>query len=206
MFLVVGSGKTGSEVVKLIPQDQLLAVCNTKKPSTVELMKKAACIIVFVPADAFAEIQPILIESGVPVVIGTTGLSLPHTLPLKAPWIIGSNFSIGMNLMFKFAREIPKNIVNHVSIYEEHHIHKKDSPSGTALYLKSLFPTFNVDVEAKREADVKGLHSLALQLDGEILKIEHTALDRSVFAKGALFAASKIKECKIGLHRFEEMF
>lgn len=209
MYLVIGNGKTGSEVIKRIPENQLLEVCDSKHLPTLDLMKKATCVIVFIPAQAFEEMKSLFIESNVPMVIGTTGVSF-EGIQVSAPWIVGSNFSLGVNVLIKLIRGMSQlnsqDLIQKVQIYEEHHIHKKDKPSGTALYLKSLFPKHSVDIEAHRKNDVKGFHSVTLDLEGETIHLEHTALDRGIFAKGALFAASKIEGLSPGIYRFEEMF
>ncbi|USO02464.1 MAG: hypothetical protein H6850_00490 [Alphaproteobacteria bacterium] len=205
MLLVVGKGKTGSQVINQMKDSELLAVCDTKQPLTLELAKKASCIVVFVPTNAFADLKSLLELSEKPVVIGTSGINLDGIIP-KAPWIIGSNFSVGMNLMYKFARELPKELLNQVKIEETHHVHKQDSPSGSALYLKSLFPDFDVKIDAKREGDAKGEHKLTLKLEGETLSVHHKSLDRSIYAKGALLAARNIEKFSAGIYRFEEIF
>ena len=202
---MVGKGKTGSEVIQQLKEDALLAVCDTQRPLTLELAQKASCIIVFVPTGAFESIKPLLIESKKPVVIGTTRIDVRH-VAVKAPWIIGSNFSIGMNMLYQWARRMPQEWAYDVHIEETHHIHKKDSPSGTALYLKSLFSDFDISIDSKREGDVKGEHTLLLNLEGETLKATHTVLDRSVFAKGAILAAHNISKFLPGIYRFEEIF
>lgn len=206
---IIGSGKTGSEVLRLSQPRHQVQVFNSKTPPSVEALRNFDVAIVFVPAVAFAGLAPILWEAKIPVVCGTTGFDFSLLSTPKAPWIIASNFSLGMNTVFLFAKlmtRLEKLAPGaSFSIREVHHTEKKDSPSGTALYLQSLLPQ-KPPIVSERIADVRGTHSLELALPGEILRIYHEALDRSIFAQGALWSAEALVPfLDPGMHRFESL-
>lgn len=207
---VIGNGKTGGSVEALAAKQHQIEVFNLDKPATAAALRSFDAAIVFVPAAGFSDLAPVLIESGIPAVVGTTGFSFEKISGLRAPWIVASNFSLGMNFMFLLTRTLPSLRKSSPSasfaIHEVHHVHKKDSPSGTALSLKALLPA-DTTLTAEREGDVAGLHTVTVSLPGETLKVEHEAQDRTVFASGALFAAeSLLKGLSPTVHRFETIF
>ncbi|MCF6274878.1 MAG: 4-hydroxy-tetrahydrodipicolinate reductase [Robiginitomaculum sp.] len=135
------------------------------------------------------------------LVTGTTGYSATEEKALgqaaNAITLVKSgNFSIGIcvleNLVRKAAAALPKDW--DAGILDIHHNQKKDAPSGTALMLgraleaggQSITPG---EIASLRHGGVVGEHSVFLSSDMETLTLTHTALDRAVFAKGALVAA-----------------
>jgi 4-hydroxy-tetrahydrodipicolinate reductase len=207
---VIGNGKTGGFVEALASKRHEITVFNLENPATPEKLHAYDAAIVFVPADGFTDLASVLIASGIPAVIGTTGFSFDKISGLKAPWIVASNFSLGMNFMFLLTRTLPSlrksSPAASFAIHEVHHVHKKDSPSGTALSLKALLPA-DTALTAEREGDVPGLHTVTVSLPGETLKVEHEAQDRTVFATGALYAAeSLLRGLSPAVHRFETIF
>ncbi|MDO8580314.1 MAG: dihydrodipicolinate reductase C-terminal domain-containing protein, partial [Candidatus Omnitrophota bacterium] len=94
---------------------------------------------------------------------------------------------------------------------ETHHIHKKDSPSGTAKTMHDIAlqcsptpPHFDQD-KIKREGEVIGYHEITFETDFDTLKIIHNAKDRSMFAKGALEAAIFLQTKKNGLYTMHDV-
>ncbi len=218
-YIIIGKGKLGGQVVGCLPEGDVLAVCDRANPPTVDLLKKAGAVIVCVPADGFEAILPVLMESQVPAVIATTGYvwndqlqSLVRSKKLR--WIVGSNFSLGMNLAFFFACELGKLMRSlprafsgaNLSIHEVHHVHKKDSPSGTALSLARACKMGSIPIVADREGEVIGIHHLKLQLPHEMFTISHEAQDRAIFAEGAIWAAQELlPNVGPGITFFEEL-
>ena len=213
---VIGTGKTGGRVVELLGND-LGEAFDEGNPPTVEKLKKSDAVIIFVPGDAVPEVIDTVIESGVPAAWGSTGYDWPEDLDSKvkahhSKWVIASNFSLGMNLIRKSIEvisdgsEILKDPEFH--IHEVHHIHKKDAPSGTALSWKEWLNR-EAEVTSAREGDVKGIHELTLKTATEEITLKHKALDRSLFAEGAIWAAKQLinnSSIETGICTFGQLF
>lgn len=93
-------------------------------------------------------------------------------------------------------------------IHEVHHIHKKDAPSGTAISWKEWLDQ-PVNVTSEREGDVNGIHELTIKTATEEITLKHDALDRSIFAEGAIWAAEQLvhnEHISDGVHTFGELF
>lgn len=133
------------------------------------------------------------------LITGTTGYSATEEKALEQAasaitLVKSGNFSIGIcvleNLVTKAAAAIPKDW--DVDILDIHHNQKKDAPSGTALMLGRALEAGGQkpsDIVSLRRGGVIGEHSVFLSSEMETLTLTHTALDRAVFAKGALTAA-----------------
>ena len=155
----------------------------------------------------------------IPVVVGTTGWNakLPEIEKLckekEGCLFHASNFSIGVNILFAMNRQLAR-IMNQfpsyrISMEEVHHIHKLDAPSGTAIslaeqileessFLKSW--TLNQEgekdelpIEALREGEVKGRHTMVYESEVDSLSLSHDAKTRDAFAAGALLAAEFVR-------------
>jgi 4-hydroxy-tetrahydrodipicolinate reductase len=125
------------------------------------------------------------------------------------PAVFSPNYSVGVNILFKLAevlKAFPQEY--HFSISEIHHTAKKDAPSGTAVKLgqivsdmrgytstvhgregTSLRKSDELEIVAMRAGGVPGIHDLVVAGPYEMLRIEHTAFSRNVFAQGAVLAA-----------------
>ncbi|HBQ58314.1 MAG TPA: hypothetical protein DD671_01445, partial [Balneolaceae bacterium] len=89
-----------------------------------------------------------------------------------------------------------------------HHVHKKDAPSGTALSWKEWLDK-EAEVTSAREGDVKGIHELTVKTGTEEITLKHKALDRALFAEGAIWAAKQMVEnqdVENGVHAFGQLF
>lgn len=212
-----GNGKTGSKVVEAAAAGghQLLGPFTRSKLPSVAELRAADVAVIFVPGASLPALLPRLLEAAIPVVSGATGRAITEEearliRERGIPWIQASNFSLGMNLAFELARRIgsflPARERGEASISEVHHVKKLDSPSGTALSLKKALG-FEVPIHAFREGDVIGEHSLELRLPGEVVSVSHEAIDRRVFAEGALWAARLLLERSPGpgVHYFENL-
>jgi 4-hydroxy-tetrahydrodipicolinate reductase len=158
-------------------------------------------------------------DMGIPVVTGTTGWY--EQLPNIRIWcekedrtlLVAPNFSIGVNIMLRLSETLSR-LMNRfreydLSIEEIHHVHKLDSPSGTAIrlaetvidqieYFKSWSDTRDNEksslyVASRREGEVTGTHILKAESDHDTLEIVHHAKDRKGFAAGAILAAEWIR-------------
>lgn len=169
------------------------------------------------PAAAPANLRR-LIEIGIPVVTGTTGW-YEHLDEIKhhvgqhgGAMVYGANFSIGMNLFFRLAREAARLF----SVYEEydpflvehHHRFKKDAPSGTALVIaQAMRESYNDRAPAPvsvRAGYVPGTHEIGFDSEADTVTMTHTARSRDGFASGAVLAAEHI--CgRIGCFEFSQL-
>lgn len=194
---VVGQGKTGSEVVKLLGK-KLHQVFDRKNPVSVAALKESDAVIIFVPGANVPDILSIIKESKVPAVWGSTGFTWPKNLDEELNedhirWVVATNFSLGMQILRHtlniMGQDIPKFLPSaKVSLHEVHHTQKQDKPSGTALSWQEWLG-LKCKITSKREGDVKGIHELTIKTPYEEITLKHEALDRAIFAQGAIWAA-----------------
>ena len=169
---------------------------------------------------------PIIADFGKRIILGTTGFTPEQTLQIttamrgKVPSVFSPNYSIGVNILFKLAEQLRAFPAGYdVSLSEIHHTGKKDAPSGTAKKLEQIIsqtrnysktvygregvsPRQPAELEsvAIRAGGVPGIHDVIVAGPNEMLRIEHTAFSRDVFAQGAVTAAEwivKKKESKV---------
>lgn len=213
---VIGTGKTGGRVVELLGED-LGDTFDGHHPPTVEKLKEADAVIIFVPGDAVPEILDIVLEAGIPAAWGSTGYDWPQDLDERvrqqgARWVMASNFSLGMNIIRNAIETISagSDILKdpEFRIHEIHHVHKKDAPSGTALSWKEWLDK-EAAVTSEREGDVKGIHELTLTTSTEEITLRHKALDRALFGEGAIWAVKQLLEhskMEAGICTFGQLF
>lgn len=196
---LLGAGKTGGEVLNL---HENTIKFDTQNPPTIEKLSACDVIISFLPGDAFLKYIPLLIESKKPVVSGSTGMEWPSDIDaqLKSShltWIKSHNFSLGMNvvrLMIQKMSLLNKLFDNgEFTIHDIHHVHKKDSPSGTALSWKEWLAS-DCEITAERTGDVVGYHHIKFNSPEEEITLIHEAKNRAIFARGALFGAKLLTE------------
>lgn len=210
---LLGKGKTGGKVIELINDNNLphtYTVFDRSNPMTVEQLRLHDVILSFLPGDAFVDNIEIIKTSGIPVVTGSTGFKWTDELiqGLTAPWVYATNFSLGMNLVHEMINTLSKarNLFNDYSfsIHEVHHTKKLDAPSGTALTWKD-WVNDEVEITSERTGDVIGDHILTFTTANEKITLRHEALDRKIFAEGALWACEKVRDLNIGLHNFQSL-
>lgn len=209
---LLGKGKTGSQVIELRPD---VMVFDRVQQPTLEKLKKCHVIVSFLPGEAFVKLLPMLVETGLPVVTGSTGFKWPEGFEEKLKvkgltWIHATNFSLGVVVMKQLIERL--NEVSHLfgdksfNIHEVHHTKKLDAPSGTALSMKSWLHG-NPEMSWERTGDVVGLHTLTLETPSEYIRLTHEAKNRRLFAEGALWAADFLTKHKLnpGLHAFQKV-
>ena len=166
------------------------------------------------PQSAFENITTIL-SRGIPVVSGTTGW-IEQMNEVKqfvekydTGFFYAPNYSIGVNLFFAIA-EYAGSLMNKfpefdIHIEEIHHVHKLDSPSGTAIHLaQGLIDKIQrkkswvnepgshleeLEILSDRQPNVPGIHSAIFTGPHDIIELKHTASSRMGFATGAVMAA-----------------
>ncbi len=175
-----------------------------------QLLDTAPVVIDFSTPEQTAAMLPICMAQQIPMVIGTTGLTPETTVLLQnagntLPIVASANMGVGMNLCFgllQFLKTmLPKDA--QLAIHETHHMHKKDSPSGTAQRLGQVLEGATDDpiqYSSFRLKDEIGVHQVSIALDGEVIQLEHRALNRSIYVTGALKAAAWLDKQPPGLY------
>ncbi len=221
-ILVLGRGKTGSLVAEAARHCghtvEVLCSTDNEKARALSAERLAATDVVvdFTTPHAVLENIRACMNAGKNMVVGTTGWyhELPQVRQLVeksgAGFLYGSNFSIGVNLFFEVARTAAAALQHRYSgqIFERHHIHKKDAPSGTAMTLQQVVhdcSNTKVEITSFREGDVVGLHELVLDSPADTIYICHDAKSRRGFADGAVRGAEWLLGKK-GFFDFKEVW
>lgn len=210
---LLGNGKTGSKVLNYHKDT---TVFNSKNPITTNELIKHDIIISFLPGPAFLENLDLILASKKPLVLASTGFELPTSIKDKLVenntiWIHAHNFSLGINIVKNMIEKLSKitNLIDDgtFTLKETHHTQKLDAPSGTAISMDKWLNK-KMEIISIREGDIVGIHALEFKSPEESITLTHEAHDRSVFAKGALWAAKMIIEKKItkpGLYSFNDL-
>lgn len=168
----------------------------------------------------------VLLDLGLPLVSGTTGLgpaeqALLDRLAGRAAVLWAPNTSLGVSLLARLVTQAAARLgtAAQIEIVETHHRHKADAPSGTALRLAEAVRQARPDLEVRpgrsgltaggraprelgiqsvRMGEVVGDHDVHLALDHEIITLSHRALSRDLFAAGALAAAAFVARAAAG--------
>jgi 4-hydroxy-tetrahydrodipicolinate reductase len=180
-----------------------------------EAVKDADVYVTFTAPAAEMQNIPAVAALGKRIILGTTGFTEEQTRQLReavqgrVPAVLSPNFSVGVNILFKLAQALKAFPQEYTfSISEIHHTGKKDAPSGTAkklgqiiTYVRGYARTVygregtsprqpeELEITSLRAGGVPGIHDLIVAGPYEMLRIEHTAFSRSVFAQGAVYAA-----------------
>lgn len=153
-------------------------------------------------------LETLLEVATVPCVLASTGLSedLKEKILSKSqmlPIFYSANYSVGLNQLISFLKYLNLD-PNCLEIFETHHVHKKDAPSGTALMLQKELNILRPIVSI-REGEVFGEHEIHYQMDGEKLVFKHIAQNRDLFAKGALLALKFLVDKDPGLYSMGDL-
>lgn len=202
-------------------------------PSNMEkAVKEADVYLSFTTPDAEVANLPVVANLGKRILMGTTGLTdeqmekIREAVSRKVPTVISPNYAIGVNVMFNLTKALARLPADYdFSITEVHHTGKKDAPSGTAKKLGTLVSEARkysttvygreginprkpgeLEILSVRAGGVAGIHDLLVAGPYEMIRIEHTAFSRSVFAQGALFAAEWVcKQTKPGIYSMDDV-
>lgn len=148
----------------------------------------------------FDNILLLCVERGAPLVSGTTGLEPAQREAIeqateRIPVLWAANFSIGAALLDELVERAAAALQGwDCDIVESHHVHKRDSPSGTALALGARAEQGGAQPRyaALRAGDIVGEHLVQFTGLGERVELVHRASNRDVFARGALLAATRL--------------
>jgi 4-hydroxy-tetrahydrodipicolinate reductase len=220
-LLVLGRGKTGALVAEVAKgrQHEVHSLASQENQDgralTPATLKEIDAVIDFTTPHAVIANIIRCVETGVPVVVGTTGwyqhIDKVRELVTERKGVLlyGSNFSVGMNFFFKAIQAIAP-VLKHGyrgSIVERHHVHKKDKPSGTAVTIQKLLESGSgekVEIASVREGETVGMHLVMMDSSTDTILFTHDAKSRVGFAEGAVRAAEWIKG-KTGFYEFPEI-
>ena len=224
-FLVLGAGKTGKLVASVASEHgHSVHVLDAKENRdaaalTAPFVTGFDVVIDFTTPDAVLANMRACLANGAKMVIGTTGWygRLPDMKALAerrgASLLYGTNFSIGVQLLFKLAAAMAvelKAAGYTFSIAETHHHTKLDAPSGTALTLRDTVRKATdmdtVPIESIRHGEGAGLHVLEASSPGDKLLLTHESHSRRPFAEGAVRAAEWLAQHKPGVYDFRDMY
>ena len=205
------TGRMGSELTKLIPLENLVGGMNsqTTEYELEEIIEKSDVIIDFSRPIATFKALAIAKEYKRPYVCGTTGFIADEfekisQIAKHIPILYASNFSLGVQFVASVLRQASQIFQDFdFSIIERHHKHKKDAPSGTALFLAKQVELPH-QIVAIRAGSIAGEHSCSFTGDDEEITITHKAFNRAIFAKGALDCAEWLIGKEPGLYSVED--
>jgi len=242
-------GRMGQQIIKSVKLDssfKLVALTENKKISkkingikldinNEKVLKKSNLIIDFTIPKCTFQIIKIASKLKKRVVIGTTGFTkkeedLIKKFSKKIPILKAGNMSLGINLLM-YLTEIASGSLNKnflSKVYEIHHKHKKDYPSGTALMLgkgiangknknfynllgkkylnKKNFPYGKkINFNSIRKGEIIGEHEVKFSSGKEIITLNHEAFDRALYSEGALSAAKWLMTKKPGLYSMRDL-
>ena len=242
-------GRMGQQLIKSSKLDKkfkLVTVTENKiinkkiggiKPSlnTENAFKKANIIIDFTIPKCTFEILEIASRLNKKVVIGTTGFTkkeenLIKKFSKKIAILKAGNMSLGINLLMYLTEITSKSLGNNFlsKVFEVHHKHKKDYPSGTALMLgkgiavgknkdfyklmgkkylnKKNFPYGEkINFNSIRKGEIVGEHEVTFSSGKEIITLNHEAFDRELYSEGAFTAAKWLINKKSGLYSMRDV-
>ena len=247
---ITGSlGRMGQQIIKTSKLDTSFKIISLTENKKIQkkifgikpqlnskvAFKKTDVIIDFTIPKCTLEVLKIASKLKKKIVIGTTGFSskdekLIKEYSKKIPILKAGNMSLGINLLM-YLTEITSSLLgeNFLSkIYEVHHKHKKDHPSGTALMLargvaigknksfnslmgkkyfnKKNFPYGNkINFNSIRKGEIIGEHEVRFSSGKEIITLNHEAFDRALYSEGALSAAKWLMTKKPGLYSMRDL-
>ena len=225
----VGSVHVFDKLTKTLPEDTVVT-------NDMQTMLDASDVVIdFSAPGATEELLSTVVQSGAgkPLVIATTGFSEHQkNLLIEAskivPILYATNMSLGVAVLNKLVALASKTLSDFdCEIVEQHHRHKVDSPSGTALTLAEHAADARgldldkvrvsgrdgiigartkdeIAVMSLRGGDIVGRHTAGFYNDGEFIELNHTATARNTFSKGAIKAAKWVVNQESGLYSIND--
>ncbi len=242
-------GRMGQQLIKSAQKNKIFKIVSltenkkiNKKISGIKLQinspsafKKTDIIIDFTVPRCTLEILKLAEKQKKRVVIGTTGFTkkeenLIKNFSKKIPILKAGNMSLGVNLLMYLTEIASRSLGNNFfsKVYEVHHKHKIDFPSGTALMLgegiakgknksfdnligkkylnKRIFPySKKINFNSVRRGNVIGEHEVSFSSGKETIKLNHESFDRALYSEGALTAAVWLMSKKVGLYSMRDL-
>ena len=211
--------------------DTIVACFNSSSPANKQALVQADVCIDFSAPDVVVDHMKLAAESGVDIVVGTTGwydaLDRVRGLFEGSAMLYAHNFSVGMNIFFRAVKQMGALINGapeyDVYVQEHHNRDKVDSPSGTALRLgeilleevdrkKQLHSTSSVGgvgpdslhLSSVRAGTVAGSHTIGFDSPADSIELHHASKNRVGFATGALKAARWVQGKK-GVYTMDDV-
>ncbi len=231
---LIGYGKMGREIDAIAQErghSITARLTSQSSPSDWDQLKEADVCIEFSRPEAAIDNFRHCFENGIPLVTGTTGWydrfeEVKELCTQKnGAFFWASNFSIGVNLFWQVNTQLAQLMAGYpeynVTLQEIHHTQKLDAPSGTAIttaeqiidqreelngWSLSTEPddTSKLSIEAIREGDVKGTHTVRYESAIDSIELTHAAKNRKGFAIGAVLAAEYLKD-KTGVFTMKDL-
>ncbi len=222
--VVSGADEIGKTIGSLIGRENVNALITDQ---TQALFAKSDVVIDFTSPDALESHCQFAKNTNTALVVGTTGLLDEHMNMLRStaesvPVVYAPNMSLGVNVLLSLVEKTASILGEEfdIEIFEAHHKHKKDAPSGTAIALghsaakgrdiENFTPNYNdrigeresgdIGFSVMRGGDIVGEHSVFFAGRGERIELAHKATDRKIFARGAVHAALWVKDKTAGLY------
>jgi 4-hydroxy-tetrahydrodipicolinate reductase len=223
-LLILGRGKTGTLVAEVARERkhhiQIAGAIENEACAalTPESLREVDVVIDFTtPECVIANIEA-AVKLGKNMVVGTTGWypdmdRIRELVKLhNTGFVYAANFSIGVNLFFDIARTAAAALQHEYTgqIFERHHAHKKDAPSGTAIGIQRVIREASgqdeeIEIISFREGEVIGMHEVVLESANDNVYLCHDATSRRGFAEGAVRAAEWLAGKK-GFYDFKDLW
>jgi 4-hydroxy-tetrahydrodipicolinate reductase len=225
-MLLLGRGKTGSLVAEVARQrGHDVRVVGAEENAggaalTAEKLRDIKVVIDFTAPSCVVSHIEACVTAGRNMVVGTTGWhgELDRVRSLVEShgtgFVYAANFSVGVNLFLDVARAAAAALRHEYSgqIFERHHVHKKDAPSGTAIAIQRVIREASgkgkdkdLEIISFREGDVVGMHEVVLESHADRIYLCHDAKSRQGFADGAVRAAEWVASKK-GFYDFKDVW
>lgn len=221
LLLVLGKGKTGSLVAEVARERghgvRALEISENQHASALTAPNLAGVDVVidFTTPESAVENMRAVLALGCRIVVGTTGWysQLPEMKAIAqrrgGGLLYGTNFSIGVQKLFRLTAELARIEGYKFAICETHHTTKLDAPSGTAITLEQIIhsvkPGIDIPIESRRVGDANGEHVVTARSEHDMIELRHDASSRRGFALGAVRGAEWLYG-KSGVWEFREIF
>jgi len=223
-LLILGRGKTGSLVAEVARQRghnvHVAGAAENASGAALAPEKLSGIDVVIdftTPSCVVSHIEA-CVTAGKNMVVGTTGWygELDRVRKLVEShgtgFVYAPNFSVGVNVFLDVARAAAAALKHEYSgqIFERHHIHKKDAPSGTAIAIQHMMRDASgqredLEITSFREGEVVGMHEVVLESRADRIYLCHDAKSRQGFADGAVRAAEWLAGKK-GFYDFKDVW
>jgi 4-hydroxy-tetrahydrodipicolinate reductase len=222
ILLILGRGKTGSIVAEIARERghsvRVIGEEENRDASalTAPLLAQMDAVIDFTTPQVVIPNLRACLANGARVVVGTTGWydRLDDIRALcerrNGAILYGTNFSIGVQILLRLARELALNSAGYAfHIIETHHAGKKDAPSGTALSIQQTMqaaaPGLAVEITSEREGDAAGIHVIEARSQNDLIAVRHESFSRRSFAEGAVRGAEWLAG-RTGCYNFSDVY